>query len=96
MNKHEYKNNKQDYDEIYFPLAEKAAEVRAQGNQVSSDERELTELITIVVSDYTDWKAQLTDLEDKLNKLKKYAQGGKKHNIVTNYSSTQQEALKKL
>ncbi|CAG8819637.1 33792_t:CDS:2 [Racocetra persica] len=96
MNKHEYKNNKQDYDEIYFPLAEKAAEIRAQGDQANSDEKELTKLITIVVSDYTDWKTQLTDLEDKLNKLKSYTQGNKHHNIIANYSSIQQEALKKM
>jgi hypothetical protein len=35
-------------------------------------------------------------LDDKLNKLKNYCQGGAKHNIIENYSATQKEALEKL
>jgi hypothetical protein len=53
MKKHEYQNNKEDYDKIYFPLAEKAAEIREKG-KTSPEEKELLELITLVVSDYTD------------------------------------------
>jgi hypothetical protein len=54
MKKHEYKNSKRDYDEIYFPLAEKAAEIREKGTSASQEEKDLTELIVIVVSDYSD------------------------------------------
>jgi hypothetical protein len=54
MKKHEYQNNKQDYDEIYFPLAEKAAEIREKGTQISSEEKELAELMVVLVSDYND------------------------------------------
>ena len=96
MKKHEYQNNQKDYDEIYFPLAEKAAETREKGSSANSKEKELAELIVIVVSDYSDWKTQLEDLETKLNNLKKYTQGGEKHNIIESYSTTQKEALKKL
>jgi len=54
MKKHEYQNNQKDYDEIYFPLAEKAAETREKGSSANSKEKELAELIVIVVSDYSD------------------------------------------
>ncbi|CAG8581401.1 41297_t:CDS:2, partial [Gigaspora margarita] len=72
MKKTEYTNNKQDYDEIYFPLAEKAAEIREKGAGANSEEKDLIELIVV------------------------YEEGGEKHNIVKNYSTTQKEALKKL
>ena len=46
MKKNEYKNSKRDYDEIYFPLAEKAAEIREKGTSASQEEKDLTELIS--------------------------------------------------
>jgi len=49
-----------------------------------------------VVSDYTDWKLQLTDLENKLIKLKKYEEGGEKQSVIKNYSTIEQRAFKKL
>jgi hypothetical protein len=96
MKKPEYENNKQDYNQIYFPLAEKAAELREQGTGASSAEQELTELMVIVVSEYKDWKTQLTDLENKFKTLKDYAKGGKKHQVVEKFSPLQQAALEKL
>ncbi|CAG8577786.1 7993_t:CDS:2 [Ambispora leptoticha] len=54
MKKHEYKNNKQDYDEIYLVLAEKAAEIREKGASANAEEKELTELMVVVLSDYND------------------------------------------
>ena len=50
MKKHEYKNNKQDYDEIYFPLAEKAAEIREKGANASSEEKDLAKVDKILIS----------------------------------------------
>jgi len=51
--KSDYKNNQKDYDEIYFVLAEKAAEIREKENNVSSEEKKLAELMTIVMSNYS-------------------------------------------
>ncbi|MCE8159206.1 MAG: hypothetical protein I3270_02205 [Candidatus Moeniiplasma glomeromycotorum] len=91
MKKPEYKNNKQDYDEIYFPLAEKATEIHEKGTGASSQEKEISELITVVLSDYNDWKTQLEELENKLNKLKSIP---KKE--LENFSTIQKQALEKL
>ncbi|MCE8167936.1 MAG: hypothetical protein I3275_04925 [Candidatus Moeniiplasma glomeromycotorum] len=91
MKKPEYKNNKQDYDEIYFPLAEKVAEIHEKGTGASSQEKEISELITVVLSDYNDWKTQLGELENKLNKLKSIP---KKE--LENFSTIQKQALEKL
>jgi len=48
-----YKNNQEDYDEIYFPLAELAVEIREKGNNSNSEEKKVAELLTIVISDYS-------------------------------------------
>ena len=77
-------------------LAEKAAEIREKENNVSSEENKLAELMTIVMSNYSNWKTQLQDLETKLSEIKTYVKEGKNHHVVKNYSTTQQEALNKL
>lgn len=96
MKKPEYKSNQQDYDQIYFPLAEKAAEIREKRTSASSAEKELAELIVLTLLEYNDWKNQLTDLESKFKQLKEFVPGGKKHNVVEKFSSLQQQALEKL
>jgi hypothetical protein len=54
MKSHEYKNDKKDYDEIYFPLLEKATEIRENETSVRQEEKELVNLITVRLSDYND------------------------------------------
>ncbi|MEG7978770.1 MAG: hypothetical protein NY202_02480 [Mollicutes bacterium UO1] len=54
MKNPQYTNNQADYDQIYFPLAEKAAEIREKGSSASAEEKELLEVMTILESDYSD------------------------------------------
>nr|CAG8433671.1 12633_t:CDS:2 [Entrophospora candida] len=96
VKKPEYRNNQSDYDNIYFPLLEKAVEIREKGNGANEDEKNLSQLMTVIMSDYNDWKEQLGDLENKLAKIKNYVEGGAKHNVIQSYSSTQKIALKEL
>jgi DNA repair exonuclease SbcCD ATPase subunit len=77
-------------------LAEKASEIREKGTQANSAERDLVEVITIVLFDYSDWKTQLEELEAKFNKLKDFTKGGQKYTVVENYSMAQKESLEKL
>ena len=96
ISKTEYRNNKEDYDEIYFPLLEKSAEIKEKENNVNEEEKKLSQLITVIMTDYNDWKTQLEDLETKLNQIRDYTEGGAKHNIIQNYSEPQKIALTKL
>jgi hypothetical protein len=54
INKPEYRTNKEDYDEIYFPLLEKSAEIRGKENSVNEEEKNLSQLITVIMTDYND------------------------------------------
>ncbi|CAI2161738.1 1306_t:CDS:2 [Funneliformis geosporum] len=86
MAKPEYSDKKEDYDQIYFPLLEKAAEIRENENNASSDEKELAKLMTVI----------LEDLEEKLKKISEYGEGGAKINVIENFSLVEKQALQKL
>jgi hypothetical protein len=54
IKKPEYREEKDDFDQIYFPLLAKAAEIREKGPSANSEEKNLTELMTVILSDYSD------------------------------------------